>query len=337
MTTTTILNISSTVHSTLDFEREGKQVCDLYVPHATDRDAWGFIPVPVAVLRNEEGPTALLVGGVHGDEHEGPIVLGEWIRSLDPRCIRGRVIILPALNLPAVRNGRRTSPIDGQDLARVFPGDPAGTPTRRIAHFVARELIPRSDYVLDLHAGGVSLEIMTTAMMRLQEDSGLNERTEAAMRSFGAPMALVVEGGSGNSLVAAAASQGKSSFAVELGSGGRVSPRALSVARAGIAGLLAHAGILPGESAPYAGPLMRAAGPGDNVLAPVEGVFEPAVDLGSEVAAGQQAGRIHLPDQPSREPVVVCFPSAGMVFARRALGTVARGNCLVVVATSVGC
>ncbi len=327
------LESPSPIRTTLDFERDGKQVGELRLPHSTDQDAWGAIPVPVAVFRNGEGPTALLVGGVHGDEYEGPIVLAEWIRSLDPARIQGSLIILPALNLPAVRSGKRRSPIDGLDLARVFPGDPDGAPTRQIAHYVARELIPRADFVLDLHAGGTSLEIMTAAMMRLQEDRALDDRTEAALRSFGAPLALVAGRGGRTSLVGAAARQGRVSFAVELGSCGRVSARALAIARTGITGLLAHAGILPGEQKAYCGPLREIANPDDYLLAPVRGVFEPRRELGAQVEAGEEAGRIHHPDRPATTPTAVTFACAGMMFARRAPGIVAPGNCIAAVAS----
>ncbi len=328
-----VLKLPSRMVSTLDFERDGKQVGQLLLPHSTNQDAWGCIPIPAAVFRNGDGPTALLVGGVHGDEHEGPIVLGEWIRSLEPARIRGRLIILPALNLPAVRRGQRRSPIDQQDLARAFPGNPEDPPTRQIAHFVARELIPRADFILDLHAGGTSMEIMIAAMMRIHEDTALNKRTEAAMRSFGAPLALVAGRSGGSSLVAAATGQGKVSFAVELGSGGRVSARGLAAARSGITGFLAHTGILPGELTPYEGPLWKAVNPVDGVLAPIDGVFEPFLELGAMVAAGQEAGRIHHLDQPARNPTMVRFPRRGMLFARRAPGIVASGYCLAVVAS----
>ena len=321
------------MRSSLDFDRNGKQIGALLLPLSTHADAWGAIQIPAAVLRNGDGPTALLVGGVHGDEYEGPIVLGECIRSLDPELLCGTLIILPALNPPAIRRGVRCSPIDGLDLARVFPGDPGGTSTRQVAHYIARELIPRADFVLDLHAGGTSLEIMTTTMMLAQEDQALQGRTEAAMRSFGAPLALVSRHDAGVSLVSAASAQARVSFAVELGSGGRVSTEALAVARAGIANFLSHVGILPGNSAPYTGPLLQTANPEDLVLAPVEGVFEPHRDLGAQVEAGETAGQVHDLGDPSRDPRVVRFDRAGMLFARRSPGAVVCGSCLAAVAT----
>ena len=47
-------------------------------------------------------------------------------RELEPETVRGRVVILPAANYPAVIAGLRTSPIDDLNLNRSFPGDPDG-------------------------------------------------------------------------------------------------------------------------------------------------------------------------------------------------------------------
>jgi len=330
-----ILGAPSPMRTDLDFDRDGKQIGELQLPHSPHEDAWGVIPLPVAVLRNGAGPTALLVGGVHGDEYEGPIALSELVRRLDPKQIRGRLIVLPALNAPAVRVGRRTSPIDNLNLARAFPGDPHGTPTRQIAHYVARELLPRADFVLDLHAGGSSMEIMTVALLGHHGDPDIAARNEAAMRSFGAPLALAGTPGGGRTLIAAAARQDKICFAVELGCAGRVSPTALATARSGLAGFLAHAGIMSGEATPYTGPLWRIAGHDAFVYAPAAGVFEPIRALGEDVAAGEPAGCIHDLSQPARAPTQISFRRGGLMLARRAPGIVARGNCLAVVTAQV--
>ena len=102
----------------------------LRLPYSRDNSAWGSVMIPVAVIRNGDGPTALLTGGNHGDEYEGPLALFELARTLDPAEVRGTVIIVPALNYPAFRAGTRTSPIDGGNLNRSFPGRPDGTRDR---------------------------------------------------------------------------------------------------------------------------------------------------------------------------------------------------------------
>ena len=117
----------------IDFDRDGKQVTWLGLAHSVTRSAYGRIMIPIACIKNGKGPTAFFQAGNHGDEYEGQIALTKLIRELEPGRIQGRVIILPAANLPAAMAGARVSPIDDGNLNRSFPGDPDGTVTQQIA------------------------------------------------------------------------------------------------------------------------------------------------------------------------------------------------------------
>ena len=134
--------MASTIHSEIDYDKAGRQVGYLYLPQSPHSDAWGAIPIPIAVLNGGPGPTVLLTGGNHGDEYEGPITLGRLIRELDPAALQGRLIILPALNTPAVLAGQRLSPIDGKNFNRAFPGNPEGSATEQIAYYVDARAVP---------------------------------------------------------------------------------------------------------------------------------------------------------------------------------------------------
>src|ERR1700712_15851 len=149
----------------VDFDAPGAQYGFVRLFHSVHRSAYGFIPLPMVVLQNGTGPTALFVSGTHGDEYEGQVALCNLARSLRPEAIQGRVILLPAANLPAALAGRRTSPIDDGNLNRLFPGDPDGSVTEQIAWFVEHELVARADMVVDLHSGGSSLMYVPSALM----------------------------------------------------------------------------------------------------------------------------------------------------------------------------
>src|SRR5579863_9898396 len=139
-------------HCTIDFEKNGKQIGFFLLPLSAHDDAWGVIRIPLAVIKNGDGPTVILEGGNHGDEYEGPIVLGELIRSLDPGVVSGRLIFIPAINLPAVAAARRTSPLDDLNFNRTFPGNSLGSPTQQIVAYVNDVLFPLADAFLDLHS-----------------------------------------------------------------------------------------------------------------------------------------------------------------------------------------
>ena len=122
---------TTSAFATVDFDRAGKQVGFIMIPHSPHEDAWGVTRIPVAVIQNGSGPTAIVEGGNHGDEYEGPIVISELIRDLDPASIQGRLILLPAINVHAAMAGRRTSPVDGLNFNRTFPATRAArSPSR---------------------------------------------------------------------------------------------------------------------------------------------------------------------------------------------------------------
>ena len=115
---------SNPIVPTIPFDEDGAHHGFLRLPYSRDDSAWGSVMIPICVIRNGEGPTALFTGGNHGDEYEGPIAMLNLARTLDPASVTGRVIIVPAFNYPAFRAGRRTSPIDQGNMNRSFPGRP---------------------------------------------------------------------------------------------------------------------------------------------------------------------------------------------------------------------
>ncbi|MGH7153886.1 MAG: N-alpha-acetyl diaminobutyric acid deacetylase DoeB, partial [Acetobacteraceae bacterium] len=182
--------LPSPVAANIAFDTDGVQHGFLRLPHSRDDSAWGSVMIPIAVIRNGDGPTALLIGANHGDEYEGPIALFDLARSLAAEAIQGRVIVLPAMNYPAFRAGTRTSPIDRGNLNRSFPGRPDGTITEKIADYVTRELLPMADVVLDIHSGGRTLDFLPFAAAHVLADAAQGARCMAAVKAFGAPYSM---------------------------------------------------------------------------------------------------------------------------------------------------
>ena len=91
----------SRIFHQLDFDRPGKQIGYLRVPQSRDGGAWSTIEIPIAIVNGSPGPRVLFTGGVHGDEYEGQIAVSRLARRLDPQGLRGRVILMPAVDLPA--------------------------------------------------------------------------------------------------------------------------------------------------------------------------------------------------------------------------------------------
>lgn len=322
--------------ATVDFEKPGKQIGVFHVPYSAHDDAWGVIPVPVAVIANGDGPTVILEGGNHGDEYEGPITLGELIRDLDPVDVSGRLIFIPTINQPAVVAAQRVSPIDGINLNRTFPGDPLGTTTRQIAAFVNDVLFPLGDVFIDLHSGGSSLDIIPSAVIEPGRTPEQHAANVAAALAFGTPTTVVIDNrGDPRTATAAAAQAGMTVIGTEMAGGGTVSIDALALCRRGVRNVLAHLGVLPEAFAtPVETPSkLYTLGAGAHVIVEDDGVFEPMHRLGTEVRAGELAGRIHFITRPGRGPVDLHYRADGIVFGRRQPGRVRPGNCCLVVAS----
>lgn len=330
----------STAFTDIDFDKPGRQVGFFHIPQSPDDDAWGTVRIPLAVIANGTGPTVILEGGNHGDEYEGPITLGEIIRDLDPGTIQGRLILIPAINLPAVVAGKRTSPVDGLNFNRTFPGDPAGTITRQISAYVQDVLLPRGNAFLDLHSGGSSLDILPSAIVEPAPDPAHQRRNIDAVLAFGAPITVVVDNlGEPRTATAAAVAAGLTVVGTEMAGAGTVSLDALDICRRGVRSVLAHLGVLdPSFAAPRRPDprVYEVAGASSYVLAGDDGVFEPYHRNGAEVRAGQPAGRIHFLHDPGRAPAELRYGADGIVYARRQPGRVRPGNCCLVVASPYG-
>src|SRR3954468_21472357 len=106
--------------SEVDFDLAGRHTGYLRLPHSVHRSAYGWLPFPVVSIRNGSGPVVLVMAGNHGDEYEGQILAAQLAREIDPAHLTGQIIVLPAVNAPAVEQGLRTSPIDDGNLNRAF-------------------------------------------------------------------------------------------------------------------------------------------------------------------------------------------------------------------------
>ena len=318
----------------VDFEAEGKQFGSLDVPHSSNDSAWGALRVPIVVIKRGRGPTLLFTGGNHGDEYEGPIALLKLARGLAPEAIEGRLILLPALNLPAVLAGTRVSPIDQVNMNRAFPGDPRGTPTLMIADYVRRRILPMCDAVIDLHSGGKTLSFVPFCGMHHLDHPEQTAATRAALLAFGAPLSLVIrEFDVVGMLDTAVEELGKPFLFTELGGGGTATAATVAIAERGIRNLLRHFGLIEGSAEPAATRLMHSPDASWFVIADDRGILEILVDLGGEVAAGQPIGQIHDVERPRQAPAVCHAAQSGVLIGRHAPGLIKPGDCLAVIAT----
>ncbi|RQU93185.1 N(2)-acetyl-L-2,4-diaminobutanoate deacetylase DoeB [Burkholderia cenocepacia] len=332
---------ASPITPTVDFDADGEQHGFLKLPYSRDDSAWGAIMIPVTVVKRGDGPTVLLTGGNHGDEYEGPVALSKLAGSLKAADVTGRVIVVPFMNYPAFRAGCRTSPIDAGNLNRSFPGRPDGTVTEKIADYFQRHLLPLATHVLDIHAGGRTLDFVPFAAIHVLENRDQEARCERAMRAFGAPYSMrMLELDSVGLYDSAAEEAGKVFVSTELGGGGTSTAASVAIAERGVYGFLAHAGVIAKDV--IDGNVPRSTTtlldmPDGSCFTTSEhhGLLEMCRDLGSEVEAGDVLARVHDIDRTGVTPIEYVARRRGLLAARHFPGIVQPGDTIAVVADIV--
>src|SRR5574342_1269414 len=107
--------------------------------------------IPVTVLHGTEpGPVVALIAGNHGYEYAPILALQRLLGRVSPTELRGTLVLVHVAAMPSflARTVYR-SPVDGQNLNRVYPGKADGTSSERIAYFITKEVIEKASYVID--------------------------------------------------------------------------------------------------------------------------------------------------------------------------------------------
>jgi predicted deacylase len=270
--------------------RKRKQSAWVEVARRSDGGAWRLPLLTVTGAR--PGPTLVVTAAVHGDEYEGVEGIPQVFARVEPEQLAGTLVMMPICNMPAYESVQRSSPLDGLNLARVFPGDAHGTITQRIAYWIREALIKHADFYIDLHSGGLTYNI-PTLIGYLRDDGPLGQASLAGARAFGAPILwghpLPIAAGR---TVSAATDLGIPWLYSEAPGGGYARPADVACFTQGVVNVMRHLGMVAG--APQPQPTthhLLGDGDLDSVIdAEVAGYFRPEVHLLDVLEAGQQIG-----------------------------------------------
>ncbi|MBS1800607.1 MAG: succinylglutamate desuccinylase/aspartoacylase family protein [Acidobacteria bacterium] len=329
--------------SRIDFDRPGKHHYRLAFPLDS---SWGYSLVPITIINGLRPPAPgtappglAAFGGTHGNEWEGQVAIKQLCRELEPESISGRILLMPQLSESACAANQRVSPLDFVNMNRAFPGNPCGTISYRIADFVKQQIFPRVGVVIDLHAGGREGGFaLCTSLHPVVDTAQFKEMTTAAAL-FDTPFILVYSSKMASGLLTdEAEADGKIAIGGEFGHGEGVNRVGTRHAVEGIRNMLRHYGMLEGEIARidpgrFAPPrLVDARNLEDYLPCPRPGIWEPLVDLGEEVRAGQPIGRLHDFSDHSAPAITLCAGSDGVVIMMRVTATCQQGETLFVIA-----
>ena len=131
-------------------EFEKGQVHRVYV-HLTDNALGTPWRLPVIIVKGAmDGPILGITAALHGNELNGISTIFKLIDDIDPKNLKGSLVLIPICNVPGYLMNQRAFS-DSVDLNRIMPGSPDGATSKLYAHFLTSKVISRFDYLLDLH------------------------------------------------------------------------------------------------------------------------------------------------------------------------------------------
>lgn len=108
------------------------------------------VAISVTTLKSlKPGPRVAIVNGLHGEERTGALLMKRLIGQLPD--LNGELALIPFANPPSALANTRLTPEDAADLNRIFPGDPSGSLSQRIAAALYGYL-QEFDLVVDIHS-----------------------------------------------------------------------------------------------------------------------------------------------------------------------------------------
>jgi len=253
--------------------------------------------IPFSIINGAKaGPVLALTAGTHGEEYPPILALQRQRAAIDPKELSGTIIMVHVVNMPSFL-GRTIyySPVDHKNQNRVFPGKADGTLAERIADAITREVIDRSQYLIDLHCGDGNESLRPYVYWNMRGTPAVVEGVHQLALAFGIDHIILDRGrpldpAKSVSLSNTAVARGKPGLTIESGGMGQTDEASIVVIERGIAGVLKYL-------------KMRATGPGpvehpvylsrnQVLMSGATGIFYPAVERGQTVAEGTLFGRI---------------------------------------------
>lgn len=267
---------------------------NLQVPSGPD----GTTIIPLTIIHGmKPGPVLALCAGIHGSEYAPVMALQRFRSEIDPATLSGVVILVQVANLPSFL-GRAVyySPADHKNPNTTFPGKRDGTMTERISYMLTSEVVEKSDYLVDIHAGEANEALVPYVAYDVgAADPTVVRKSEEMAIAFGFSIIKKLSGrprdpAASGSLTNTAVTRGKPTIAIESGElGERDGEPVLRIDR-GIWSLLRQLRMVSGTPLPSDHPLYVE---GDtSIRSSVDGLFYSLVGPGMLVNADAPLGYV---------------------------------------------
>lgn len=263
----------------------GRKISGVYlVENTTHR-------MPVTLINGERpGKTVLVTAGIHGCEYVGIQAAMELARELEPHELAGKAILVHPVNTSGFEAlAPAVIPESGENLNRLFPGNPDGSYGERIAHALTVDFQDQADFYLDLHGGDMSEAMTPFVFYPGEAEEAVVEESRRVARGLAVRYMLKSKAVTG--AYNSAAKRGTPSVLIERGGNGVWSRSEVDAYKADVRRALALLGLLAASEAKDS-----VSQPPKEVINPVylaaeaNGCWHPAIAPGDAIGAGQKIG-----------------------------------------------
>lgn len=211
------------------------------------------IRFPVGTIYGEaDGPTLLVLGGMHGSEFAGIEAAIRLYNEVDPEKLKGVLKVGMMYNVPAFENNLGfLVPHDGKNPMGTFPGSRIGTYGEAMAFYFNQEVLSKCDYFVELHGGDIP-EALTPFVMHLRSgDAEVDEKARCMAEVYNIP--LVVKGAQlskdnpPHNAFGTALMRGAPSILAESGQQGILKMEEVDTHLTGLRNILVHLGMMNGQ------------------------------------------------------------------------------------------
>jgi len=287
------------------------------------------LSIPVAVVNGAKpGPVLAVVSGAHGTEYASIIAVERLIQLLDPQAVRGTVILVPLVNVPSFEQKiAHVNPIDGKSMNRFYPGKADGTQTERASLAITREVVEKSDHLIDLHGGDIDESLRPYSYWTKTGNEKQDAISREMVLAFGLDTIIISadrpkDPAASRYLENTASTRGKPSITAEAGHAGTVEAGDVKALVDGCVNVMRYLKMMDGPPAMVESPVWieRIA----SITSDVNGIFYPLVTRGTYVQKGMKVG--YVTDYLGKTVLEARAPESGVVLFVRAVPSMTKGE-----------
>jgi predicted deacylase len=287
------------------------------------------LSIPVAVVNGAKpGPVLAVVSGAHGTEYASIIAVERLIQLLDPQAVRGTVILVPLVNVPSFEQKiAHVNPIDGKSMNRFYPGKADGTQTERASLAITKEVVEKSDHLIDLHGGDIDESLRPYSYWTKTGNEKQDAISREMVLAFGLDTIIISadrpkDPAASRYLENTASTRGKPSITAEAGHAGTVEAGDVKALVDGCVNVMRYLKMMDSPPAMVESPVWieRIA----SITSDVNGIFYPLVARGTYVQKGMKVG--YVTDYLGKTMLEARAPESGVVLFVRAVPSMTKGE-----------